>query len=263
MEKTFVTRLNQAMGAKGAPEKHYGRISWLANIAGVAPSTARKWLEGASFPRQKHLEAIALSLEVSPSWLSGQGEQIIETAYVDVPVYSSMTTGGPLCFLQYIDSQYFTESFLGRHAPVRDLKTLFFFIVHSDSMWPSIKKEDLILASTCATLIEENSIYLMLHRKRVLLRRMQYKLDGTISVHCDNEHFDEEIIENGSLLTLHPCDSIESLLKSCQCNAGGVCSNLVADDQPKCQIGRCEGGLCKDGGLHVLAKVVWIIKKQI
>lgn len=73
-KKLFAERLNQALDFAGIPPKGKGRQIQLASLFNVSQESARKWLEGESFPDTKRIPEIAKKLKVNAQWLlSGVG----------------------------------------------------------------------------------------------------------------------------------------------------------------------------------------------
>lgn len=65
----FANRLNYALDKAGIPRKGKGRQLQIAEFFEVSQESARKWLEGKSFPDTKRIFDIAQQLQVNPQWL--------------------------------------------------------------------------------------------------------------------------------------------------------------------------------------------------
>jgi SOS-response transcriptional repressor LexA len=89
-KKGFAERLNMALDLAGIPQKGKGRQIQLASLFGVSQESARKWLEGASFPDTKRIPEIARKLNINAQWLlSGVGNINPASVIKELPAETS------------------------------------------------------------------------------------------------------------------------------------------------------------------------------
>ncbi len=89
-KKNFAQRLNKTLDLAGLPPKGKGRQIQLASLFNVSQESARKWLEGASFPDTKRIPEIAKQFNVNAQWLlSGLGNINPASTIKDLPTQTS------------------------------------------------------------------------------------------------------------------------------------------------------------------------------
>lgn len=254
----FKETLNSAIDRLGAPPKHRGRSEWLAEFAGVSISTSRKWLEGDGMPRKSNLRALAAKLGLTDKW-EPIATPIDEDEFIDVPVYASYPQESPHECLHQIDVVKFSRRFLVEHSGKADPKSLFMFCVHNDCMWPTTKSGDTVMASMCGNAITENAIFILQHKRQILLRRLQYKLSGQISVQCDNENYEHEFVEEARIVyASDQASTIAEVSKRCS-----DCKNHEEETFAASKIHNARCGNCfPENTLLMLGVVVWICRKQ-
>lgn len=76
----FAKRMNQALDVLGVPRKGKGRQQVVAKMFDVSQGSARKWLEGESFPGVERIPEFSRKLQARGEWLlTGAGEMTKES----------------------------------------------------------------------------------------------------------------------------------------------------------------------------------------
>lgn len=89
-KKLFAERLNKSLDFAGIPPKGKGRQTQLASLFSVSQESARKWLEGESFPDTKRIPEIAKKLKVNAQWLlAGVGNMNPSASIKGLPTETS------------------------------------------------------------------------------------------------------------------------------------------------------------------------------
>ena len=71
-------------------------------------------------------------------------------------------------------------------------KDLVLISVKGDSMQPTLSEGDLILVDTAVREFEDSAIYVLRKGDGLFVKRVHHKLDGTIIVKSDNQHYEPE-----------------------------------------------------------------------
>jgi phage repressor protein C with HTH and peptisase S24 domain len=216
-----------AQRLKRAAENH--DIAEIAAQIGVRPATLYRWLSARFDPSLPKLADFAAATNVNLAWLvSGQGPldprqamrhaMLEEYAAIDFAPADAKAAKAPLAFhepwlFQLLFGSWEESKLLGP-TPTQSAPLL--MEVGEDSMEPTIAKGDLLLIDrSCGLSPTEirqaqlqarsplDGIYAFQPRARrahadnsttnLLVRRIQYRLDGTMVVRCDNPKYPEEI----------------------------------------------------------------------
>jgi transcriptional regulator with XRE-family HTH domain len=188
---------------------HNRNISDLARDVGVSRSALYKWLGGKSEPAIAKLAAFARATDSSVSWLvSGEGSWKAQIADYVIP-----NSGGnrvPLAIDQEWLKQHSTTMMLSAAGATAARQAPFLYLVEieDDSMEPTLKRGELVLADANAGRGERNGVYAIGFQSKELLakperanqptvrfvvRRVQHHLDHkSLTISCDNRAYASE-----------------------------------------------------------------------
>ena len=149
----FANRLNLALDRANIAKKGKGRQLQMAELFKVSQESARKWLEGKSFPDTKRIFEIAQQLQVSPEWLLfgiGTPDKAVSEStavgnspnWVKVPILTWKEAGEwevalPKKYALPRDNWVWTEADIGKNA--------YALIVESDDMMPRYEPNSLLI----------------------------------------------------------------------------------------------------------------------
>jgi phage repressor protein C with HTH and peptisase S24 domain len=185
----------------------------LARATGVSPSAFRKWLRGEAEPSRERLVALAQAAGVSVGWLAnGEGQ---------APRFASGTgrrgggTDAPVDWHDYVllprrpaaaaagvetppppaDAEFIAF----RHDWVRgslgiDPARLLMETAAGESMQPSIQDGDLLLVDGAENRFRSFGVYVLEIAGERLVKRVQPKLDGSLTLISDNSAYEAEHI---------------------------------------------------------------------
>jgi transcriptional regulator with XRE-family HTH domain len=199
----------------------------LAVKIGVTPATLYRWLNAQFDPSLPKLDQLAEAMNVSLAWLvTGNGpadrRQAIRHALLEAYATTEFEPAGgvsekpPVAFyepwlLELLYGPLNEPALIG----AADLKVPLLMEVREDSMEPTIGKGDLLLVDRSFGMrrvaLERSrsgqspydGIYAFRSRSLgqggesptglLIVRRVQYRLDGTMAVRCDNPNYPEEV----------------------------------------------------------------------
>lgn len=172
----------------------------IASAMNVSPATVYDWRGGRYLPDVERLGVLASLAGVSPVWLLfGRGGK---HASVDQPEgYFIPLTGNvvrsPLAF----EEEWYAE--IKRQSGMAEDEHLWIMAVTDESMVPTLRKGELALYRTLEWSEGEtgdNGLYVLsdsVGRRneavgRLIARRVQWSLDGTVTISCDNQSYAAE-----------------------------------------------------------------------
>ena len=195
VEAEFRSRLTQVI-------QSFGSVVLLARAVGVSDNAIYKWLSGRGQPSVANLVALARAARVSIEWLA-TGEETRQSAqavtravehgdFIFMPktrVRYSGGKGGMIRSDQVVDSIAFRAEWVKRrlHTNSRDLLLI---EVAGDSMAPTIRDADLILADLAEPRFKQDGIYLLRHESGLAVKRIQRRPDGKLLVRSDNPKYE-------------------------------------------------------------------------
>ncbi|WP_052494018.1 S24 family peptidase [Nitrosospira sp. NpAV] len=124
--------------------------------------------------------------------------------FVQVPRYdlhASAGHGSVVHSEQIVDHWAFRSEWI-RNALGVSAKDLALISVKGDSMEPTLTSGDMILVDIRNGRIEDNAIYVLQHDGDLLVKRIQRKLDGTVTVISDNKQYDSEVLNRAGAAAL-------------------------------------------------------------
>jgi phage repressor protein C with HTH and peptisase S24 domain len=214
----FVSRLHAILS-------HWPSADRLARATGVSPSAFRKWLKGEAEPSRERLVALAEAASVSVGWLArGEGPEPRLQA-----VGQPSRTRGP-SIEAGIDPQEFVllpkrpeAAAAGPESPSLPLSAEFIALRHDwvrsvlgvepdrllvetalgESMQPSIQDGDLLLVDTAEDRFRSFGVYVVEIAGERLVKRVQPKLDGSLTLISDNPAYEAEHIPPAQANDIH------------------------------------------------------------
>jgi phage repressor protein C with HTH and peptisase S24 domain len=220
LREAFAERLRQAT------KNH--EIAVLASKVGVTPATLYRWLNAKFDPSIPKLAELAQAMNVNLAWLvTGQGPIDARQAdrhalleQYDTTKFESATGPSGKAPLAFYEPWLFKLLYGSQDKPTvsgpTDMNSPLLIEVGDDSMEPSIAKGDLLLidrsfglspAARQQAMREARSAYDGMCAFRsgspngeanrptghLIIRRIQYRLDGTLVIRCDNPRYPEEV----------------------------------------------------------------------
>jgi transcriptional regulator with XRE-family HTH domain len=193
MRRKFIAnRIRDALAEHRVPE--------VAKALGVSPSTVYDWCSGRFMPDVERLARLAELTHVSPVWLVvGLGNKkdrpgLISGYYIPLPGNVSRS---PLAF----EDEWLAE--LKDQAGLEPSEPLYVMMVPDESMSPTLRRGEFLLYRYHprweAGERGHNGIYVLSVPRstgrptsRDIVRRLQWSLDGTLNIICDNEAYSSE-----------------------------------------------------------------------
>jgi phage repressor protein C with HTH and peptisase S24 domain len=195
----FIARLQEVV-------RHWPSADRLARATGVSPSAFRKWLRGDAEPSRERLVALAQAAGVSVGWLAAGegtpprfvGARAEVTApdprdYVLLPKRPESAAAGaesppPIGEAEYIAfHRDWVRSELGIEPDHLVMETAI-----GESMTPNIQDGDLLLVDAAENRVRSFGVYVVEVAGERLVKRIQPKLDGSLTLISDNAAYEPE-----------------------------------------------------------------------
>ena len=195
VEAEFRSRLTQVI-------QSFGSVVVLAKAVGVSDNAIYKWLSGRGQPSVTNLVALARAARVSIEWLA-TGEETRQSAqavtravehgdFIFMPRNRIRFSGGREGMIrseQVVDSIAFRAAWVKRRLATESRDLLLIEVV-GDSMAPTIKDSDLILADLAEPRFKQDGIYLLRNESGLAVKRIQRRPDGKLLVRSDNPKYE-------------------------------------------------------------------------
>jgi phage repressor protein C with HTH and peptisase S24 domain len=205
----FIARLQTVL-------RHWPSADRLARATGVSPSAFRKWLRGEAEPSRERLVALAQAASVPVGWLAnGDGPE----PRIQGAATTSRARGAAIPLDDRIEREKFVvlpkrpeAAAAGSESPApphvaefiafrRDWvraalgiepDQLIVEIALGESMEPGIQDGDLLLVDTTDKRFHSFGVYVVEISGERLVKRVQPKLDGSLSLISDNQAYEIE-----------------------------------------------------------------------
>lgn len=209
-------RIIESRKSKGFTQKY------LAEKLSISLPTMNHYETGKRIPGSDFLARLAKVVECNPGWLlSGEGEMQIKEEYcypsprashsnmegfVLVPRYNieaSDEGGSAINSEQIVDHLAFKEDWVHKELGTNPKNLL---LVHSlgDSMEPTIRSGDLLLVDRSKSQVKGEGIYLINLDDGLMVKRVEWLLDGSVVIRGDNTLVSrEQILPSKDLEKLH------------------------------------------------------------
>lgn len=192
-------RLREAVRAAGGNQA-------VAARAGMHVGSLNNYLRGRDM-KASAMVALADACAVGLEWLAtGSGERRSTTAadstrpdhaaFAVIPRYdvrASAVSGNDVEAEGLIGHVAFRGGWLNSTFH-RGWENLAFIEASGDSMEPTFSGGDLLLVDTSASLPRNGGVYVLDVNGNLLVKRIQFRLDGTIAVKSDNAKYETEIV---------------------------------------------------------------------
>lgn len=233
----FSIRLQEAI--KSADWKAYGSGKRLADLVGVTPKAANKWLKADAIPGHDKLLVIATELGVRAEWLEyGVGSKTNEAAFsaeekqeqygvevtpewmtVKVPVMDQNFSAGHGATAEHIEDfvsgyEHLPDNVLSKHGITSDAARI--IKVRGDSMYPTLWDADEVLSNSTAKQLVSNKIYAFEFDGRLLVKRFIKRLDGSWLITSDNKDdpsLQDEILSHHNAYMLRIIARLETVIQ--------------------------------------------------
>ena len=201
-EETFADRLKVLIGDQSANS--------FAREVDIGESSLRKYLAGAT-PGIDKVAQIARIKDVTLDWLINGKEpnkddhqSTNQSDFTLVPrldVQASAGNGALAQSEEPVDFLAFQESWLRE----RNIKPRFARVLtaRGDSMEPTIRDGDVLLVDTSITSVYDNAIYIVVYNGHVLVKRVNLKRDGALTIISDNDRHPPEEVPLAEVPDLH------------------------------------------------------------
>jgi len=205
--KAFAQRLNVMLGELGLPPR--GRARVIKERVGVSGTTAANWLRGETYPSFEELGRMERQLGVNPSRLFDDSAALAKSSATG----TLSATKLPARLARLIRenqveplAQLKTENGEWDHTALpnsiwmqllgRDLTGFVLLHMRGDAMVERIQDGTPLLVDTNDTRIaDDNGVYALLLGDRVMVRRVQRRLQGDFLIACDNPSIAIETID--------------------------------------------------------------------
>jgi phage repressor protein C with HTH and peptisase S24 domain len=131
--------------------------------------------------------------------------KVKEKGYTLVPQYDvQVSTGGGACVHseQIVDHLAFKTAWIKKDMNL-DPEKLSLITVIGDSMEPTVREGDLLLIDLRQTQVTDDAIYVLSLDGRLLAKRLQLAVDGTIYIRSDNPVYKELTVSKDNTEDLH------------------------------------------------------------
>jgi phage repressor protein C with HTH and peptisase S24 domain len=203
---------------------HAGGVGVVAKRSRVPDQSIRRFIRGREM-RRSTLVALADACDVELEWLvsgegtmqrtplphqmtikdqEGNGTTALFRSHVPIPMYdvrAAAGNGGRVEGERMSGYLALDEEFvrLGLHRRRDDLVSI---SATGDSMEPNIRDGDLLVVDTSVKEILNGRVYILDVNDALIVKRLSYKLDGSIVVRSDNPKYAEEIVTPSELTPL-------------------------------------------------------------
>jgi phage repressor protein C with HTH and peptisase S24 domain len=189
-----------------------GNASAASRLSGVPVSTLNNYLAGRDMKRGP-MVALADATNVSLEWLAtGRGEMVagaaaaptaqpianpaLGSSFVLIPRYdvrASAGAGQAVEQEQQVGYMAFEQDFARTvlRRPTQHLVTL---RAEGDSMEPTIRDGDVLVVDTSVTEVENSRVYIVDVNGRLMVKRIQLRLDGSLVIKSDNPKYEPEVV---------------------------------------------------------------------
>lgn len=183
-----------------------------AGECGMSDTVIRQYLSGKSEPTRPAIIAIARISGCSINWLlTGEGGMRPGDTYavtcaeykatplegfVQIPRYkvSASAGGGSIIHSEQIVDHLTFRSDWVRNALGVPVSSLALINVKGDSMEPTLSNGDVILIDMSAEGVDDNAVYVLRYDGKLVVKRIQRRHDGSITVKGDNPVYEPETI---------------------------------------------------------------------
>jgi phage repressor protein C with HTH and peptisase S24 domain len=205
VDAQFRSRLTQVI-------QSFESVVAAAQAVGVSDNAIYKWLAGRGQPSVSNLVALARAARVSIEWLatgeeSRQSAQAVTRAvehgdFIFMPrnrIRFSSGRDGILRSDQVVDSIAFRAEWVKKRLSTESRDLLLIEVV-GDSMAPTVKDSDLILADLAEPRFKQDGIYLLRHDSGLAVKRIQRRPDGKLLVRSDNPKYEAMVVATASII---------------------------------------------------------------
>ncbi|MEW5890943.1 MAG: S24 family peptidase [Pseudomonadota bacterium] len=181
--KQFAANFNAALDRAGVPKAGQGRVARVGEMFRVSKATAQKWVAGTTIPDTYRFHEIAQRLGCSIGQLyygfGEQSEELSEVGFISKEQKATVRISQDLIRrLNWPPGTLLLE--------VRD-----------NTMEPFVIAGDLVIADSSVRDLAANGVYVLYHRGRYAVRRVQALLGGRARMICDNKRYSPEDIPLG------------------------------------------------------------------
>jgi phage repressor protein C with HTH and peptisase S24 domain len=186
----------------------------LARATGVSPSAFRKWLRGDAEPSRERLVALARAAGVTTGWLAGgegpephsvasrggleepqDGAGFRQSDYVLLPKRPETAAAGPPSPVPPGPTEFIAlRRDWVRSALGIEPDRLLMEIAVGESMFPGIQDGDLLLVDASEPRLRSFGIYVLEITGERVVKRVQPKLDGSLTLISDHPSYEAEHI---------------------------------------------------------------------
>jgi hypothetical protein len=135
--------------------------------------------------------------KLAPANLAGDYLTLIDASrYTAIPRRDVKAAAGDKILIpgeEIVDVLLFKTEFLRRELGL-DPRALVVIQARGDSMQPTIDDGDLLLVDCSQALDADNAIYVLNVNDRILVKRLHFRIDGTIEVLSDNPKYKSETV---------------------------------------------------------------------
>lgn len=205
VDAEFRSRLTQVI-------QSFESVVAAAQAVGISDNAIYKWLAGRGQPSVSNLVALARAARVSIEWLatgeeSRQSAQAVSRAvehgdFIFMPrnrIRFSSGRDGILRSDQVVDSIAFRAEWVKKRLSTESRDLLLIEVV-GDSMAPTVKDSDLILADLAEPRFKQDGIYLLRHDSGLAVKRIQRRPDGKLLVRSDNPKYEAMVVATASII---------------------------------------------------------------
>ena len=212
----FISRLQAIL-------RHWPSADRLARATGVSPSAFRKWLRGEAEPSRERLVALAQAAGVGVGWLAGgEGPEPLLHGLAESQTALSMAGGlgeGDYLLLpkrpeaaaagvetppppNSVEFVAFRRDWIREMFGI-DPDRLLVDTAEGESMVPSIQAGDLLLVDASENRFRSFGIYVLEIAGERLVKRVQPKLDGSLTLISDNASYEVEHVPPAQAADVH------------------------------------------------------------
>ena len=214
-EKYFSLRVKEIIREVGSAEK-------LARMTGMSSRVIGQYAAGTSDPTRGKMVALAVAAGFNVLWLAtGEGPKRKEGFEEKIPVQVSPREDADQSQERYagtnghdgatgtvesmwngsnqsVDYIHFKPEWIDK-ALGTSSDHVVLIKVKGDSMEPTLSHGDIVLVDTTDSGLKNDSLYVLQSRDLLLVKRIQYKTDGTVLIKSDNKMYESETISGDKM----------------------------------------------------------------
>lgn len=187
----FKDRLEQLLIRRNVSQRQ------LAITIGVSPQSVQQWIKGSTKPGGERLEAVAEFFDVTPSYLLFGDDTAsvddFDEETISIPVLNVRGSCGVnqaiTDTVEMVKLLRVAKKWLIEKVGMVNFTKLHIITAVGDSMAPTFSDGDFVIVDTSKTEVIGDGVYAVQAGGGIFIKRVQRKLDGSVTLLSDNERY--------------------------------------------------------------------------